>query len=414
MIESLESIKSKRFQDLWTAFGYYYLSLILIFMGVEFGYYCVSLCREHPDSQTRTDVLSCYANWDGRWYQRISTEGYTYHPDKMSSVAFFPLYPTLASFFVKVFGLRSEWALLIVSHMALIGAYFLFLRYQRTRTMESSEDDIQNAVLVFAFFPMTFFFRMTYTESLFILLLIASLLAMRKNASLLLISILIALTIAARSVGVALLPVFVLYLWETSTAKKDFIKKSVIYIPLCFLGLAAYMTFLALAFFDPLAFSQTQKHWVHRHDLVTVWDKLAALVTLQPLRDNFDPNNTNYWENPRNGFLEWLNIRLLNLFYWFFAVVLIIIGWRKKWINRYEITLSLFLLAIPALTIGISQSMTSQGRYIAVVFPVYIVLGKMFTISFRLSQRTTSVLVAVMLLFLFVYTSLFASWYWFY
>ena len=169
MINSSPHSRKKR-HDFWTALGYYYFTLIIVMMGVEFGYNYVSLFREHPDSPTRTDVLSCYANWDGRWYQRISTEGYTYSPDQMSSVAFFPLYPLLASFFVKVFSLRSEWALLIVSHSTLIGAYFLFLRYMRSRSRESTEDDLQNALLAFAFFPMTCFFRMTYTESLFVLL----------------------------------------------------------------------------------------------------------------------------------------------------------------------------------------------------------------------------------------------------
>jgi len=280
--------------------------------------------------------------------------------------------------------------------------------------MESSEDDAQNALLALAFFPMTFFFRMTYTESLFVFLLIASLLAMRKNASLVLISLLIALAISTRSVGVALIPVFALHLWEISSSKTEFFRKSIFYFPLCFLGLIAYMTFLALFFSDPFAFSQTQKHWVHRHDLISAWDQLQALFTLQPIRDNFDPGKTSYWGNPKNGFLEWLNIRFLNLFYWFFAVFLIILGWRKKWLNRHEIILAILLLGIPALTIGINQAMTSQGRYMAVVFPIYIVLGKLLTISSRFSQRIFSAIVAVMLLFLFIYTSLFASWYWYY
>ena len=405
----------KRSSDLWTALGYYYFTLVIIIMGMEFGYHYVALYKAHPDSQTLTDVLSCYANWDGRWYQRIATEGYTYSPNQMSSVAFSPLYPLLASFFVKIFNLRSEWALLIVSHAALIGAYFLFLRYLRARSTESSEDDAQNALLAFAFFPMTFFFRMTYTESLFVLLLIASLLAIRKNVSLFLISLLIALAIVTRSVGVALVPVFLLHLWEISRSKTDFVKKSILYIPLCFLGLIAYMTFLALAFSDPFAFSQTQQHWVYRHGLYTSWDKLKALVTLLPLRDNFDPSMGGaYWGYPDNGFLEWLNIRFVNLFFWFFAVFLTIIGWRKKWLNRHEIILATLLLAIPVLTIGISQAMTSQGRYMTVAFPIYIVFGKMLTISFRFSQRISSILVAVMLLFLFIYTSLFAAWHWYY
>jgi hypothetical protein len=404
--------RTSRFQDLLTAMVFYYLTTLIVFFGVEFGYHYVKTCTLHPDHKTRTDVLSCYANWDGRWYQRIATEGYTYDPNSMSSVAFFPLYPLLASGIHHSTGMRSEWALLIVSHLALIASYYLFLRYLRIRReSQGSEKVVQYGFMAMVFFPTTFFFHMTYTESLFLLLLLATLFAIRLEKPLLLIAALIGLATATRPVGVALGPVFVLHLWNVSRSKTDFFLKSLIYGPICLSGLIAYMTYLGWIFSDPFAFAQTQKHWAMQHDITSLGDRLWCLITLQPLTDNFDPENPAYFGRPRNGLVDWLNIRLINVAYFLLAVGMITVGSIKKWLTRDEIILSLFLLLIPLCTNGIVQGLTSHARFIAVIFPIYIVMGRLL---YKMGWQGSTLVFCFMAIFLFIYSTQFAAWYWFF
>ena len=391
---------------------YYYLSLLIVGMGVEFGYYYLQLHKAHPDSGTRTDMLSCYANWDGRWYQRIASDGYTYSQDHMSSVVFFPLYPKIASVLIRVFGLRSEVALLIVSHTALIGAFYLFLRYLRIRRGNASDDDVSNSLLAFAFFPMTFFMRMTYTESLCVLLLIASLYAMATRKPLIFTAVLITLAILTRSVGAALVPVFVWHIWKCSRNKRDFLGKCAIYVPICFASLAFYMWYLDAAFGNMMAFSDAQIHWKLREDVVTLGDRLWCLLKLEPILDNFNPERSTWWAgDPRFGHIDWLNIRLVNLFWFFVTVTILLIGWRRRILLPNELILSAFLLLIPIMTIGVTQGMTSMGRYVTIIFPVYIVLGRWLS---GCSPRAMSMYTSVSILFMFIYSSLFAAWHWYY
>lgn len=401
-----------RKEDFLTTLVYYYISTLIVILGVEFGHHYVSLCTLHPSHSTRTDVLSSYANWDGEWYKRIATEGYSYDPDRMSSVAFFPLYPTIASPMVKLFGLRSEWALLIVSHTALFCSYFLFLRYLRVRTDQPmSEEHVQGSFTALVFFPMTFFFRMTYSESLFLLLILSTLMAIRLKKPLIIIALLIGLATATRSVGVLLGPVFVVHLWNESRSRREFFLRCLSFGPICLLGPIAYMVFLDLEYSDPFAFVQAQENWLVRHDLTTWGDRLWCLVTLQPILDNFNPDSVAYFGLPHNGILDWLNIRILNVGYFLFAVAVIGLGSLKKWLTRDEIILSSLLLMIPLLTNGIPHAMTSHARYMAIVFPFYIVLGRLLS---DLGRQFATISVAIMTLLLFIYSSLFASWYFFF
>jgi hypothetical protein len=57
------------------------------------------------------------------------------------------------------------------------------------------------------------------------------------------------------------------------------------------------------------------------------------------------------------------------------AAMLIALGSWRKWLTEYEISISIPLLLIPYLTRGYEMRMFSQGRFAAVVFPVYIALA---------------------------------------
>src|SRR5687767_3337620 len=81
---------------LFTAACLWCVSSVVVVIGVLCGVHLIRLCTVHPDSGLRDGVLRAFACWDGVWYCRIADGGYSYNPDAMSSVAFFPLYPSMA------------------------------------------------------------------------------------------------------------------------------------------------------------------------------------------------------------------------------------------------------------------------------------------------------------------------------
>ena len=411
---TIPTTSSLRRNDFLFALIFYYFSLWIVVYAVDFGYDYVTLHREHPDSATRTDTLSCYANWDGRWYERIATEGYMYHPEQMSSVAFFPLYPLLA-WFVTLTGLPARWALLLVSHFAMSGSCYFFLRYIRIRFQNETPKNFATlrkfSTTALVVFPATFYFRMAYTESLFLLLLISTLYSIQLKRSPLLIALLIGLATATRPVGVALVPIFLWHLWDRATSRSVFFVDVLFYGFVSISGLLAYMLFLGLSFGNPVAFSQTQVHWAMRHDINTIYEKLRFCVTFEPVWSNFDPRSPVYWNQKQFGSLEWLNPRILNVFYFLLFVGLYVYGCVKKWLSRDEVVLCFFLFLIPYLLQGPSQMLTSHMRYIGVVFPVYLVIGRILA---NVDRVISGLCIGIMMLLLFLYTALFASWYWLY
>lgn len=75
--------------------AFYYLTSLIVLVAVVFAVDFVPLCTRHSESRKRVDLLSGFAAWDGAWYVQIASAGYSYDPERMSSVAFFPLYPLL-------------------------------------------------------------------------------------------------------------------------------------------------------------------------------------------------------------------------------------------------------------------------------------------------------------------------------
>ncbi len=417
---------------------FYCLTSLIVVLAAAFAVDFVPLCTRHSGSARRVDLLSGLAAWDGEWYVRIASRGYSYDPDRMSSVAFFPLYPSLGGALVHTAGMRPEIALLVVSHGALIGVFFLLAAYVHQRFPGADAGLAEFAVLAMALFPTTFFFRMAYTESTFLLLMLWALYGMERGWGLIPIASIIGLTTAARTVGVALVPVFGLYLWQRlggeeaphlpgqkdGPARPDrppvparepggilsrWLAHFALLLPLCCWGLLAYMLFQWTAFGEPTAFLKTQTHWNERP--LSLREELIGAMTLEPLRAVYDPSSACYWGRvpPEQNAL--FNLKAANPVYFLGAVVLVGLGAYKRWVNGRELLLSVGLLSIAYFLQGPRTCMSSQARYAAVVFPMYIVLGHLL---YRLPPALATAILAISGLFLAIYSAMFVSWYWFY
>jgi len=65
--------------------------------------------------------------------------------------------------------------------------------------------------------------------------------------------------------------------------------------------------------------------------------------------------------------------------YFLIGVGLVIAGRWKNWLNSNETVVAALLILIPYVTRGFEMCMLSQGRFIAAVFPIYLVMGHLLS-----------------------------------
>lgn len=121
------------------------------------------------------NLVTAWERFDALWFLRIATAGYV---DGDGSAVFFPLFPLLIRGLSPILGGHPLAAAFLVSHAAAFGSmvalYFL-------TAGEFEERTARRAVLYLALFPTSFFLLAPYSESLFLLLVLASLWAARRR-----------------------------------------------------------------------------------------------------------------------------------------------------------------------------------------------------------------------------------------
>ena len=83
-------------------------------------------------------------------------------------------------------------------------------------------------------------------------------------------------------------------------------------------------------------------------------------------------------------------------------------GSSGRWLSLEEVSLGALLLLIPYVTRAYEMQMGSMGRFVAVVFPIYLVLGQLLV---RLPGPVRAALLSLSGLFLATYTALYAARY---
>lgn len=121
--------------------------------------------------------------WDCGWYLTIINQGYSVVDSAAqpgaTNWAFFPLYPLLVKALVALTGLDPRAAGMAISNACFLAALGLIYRY--TLAVGADRRAALFAVALIAFLPQGAVFSAVYTESLFLLLLVAAMLAMREG-----------------------------------------------------------------------------------------------------------------------------------------------------------------------------------------------------------------------------------------
>lgn len=298
---------------------------------------------------SETEMWNLLFRWDSNWYGRIAQLGYEYFPDKPSSAAFFPLYPLCVRLVGAITGAQVSLAGFLVSNTALLGAVILLRRLVALDFPAPSRVP-ERTVWLFLLCPVTFFYSSTYTESLFVLLSVAALLAARQRRWAL-AGLAGALLTATRTNGLIIL---VPLLWEAfgesrrssdSEIARGRILRSRWWLMVVPLGFVTFAGYLHFRFGDALAFAHAQATWLR----------------------SFGPPWSALW-NTWHGYPPGYGV-------WFLGaaaagVILFLVACRVRLRTSYLLYAGVMLLLLLSQTI-----LESLPRYLSVIFPLSIGLA---------------------------------------
>lgn len=325
---------------------------------------------ENYSQRQSWNVAEIHSRWDSNWYQDLVKKGYERKTDDtLSNLVFFPLYPLLMKITALFTGGNIILAGWIVSSIFLIGSCALLFKFVEKFHKDSNP---LYAVFLLLIFPTAFFLNAVYTESLFLFL---SLLVFyftfeKKYFWAGAIGLLAALT---RVTGILLfLPILMQFIIQEGYNFRS-LKKSwpLFFIPL---GTALFFAYHWIYFGDPLLFFKIESAWGRSFSLNADHFVLFSRASIA----NFS----------------------LDIFYLLFGIF--ITGWLLK-LKKYPYAVYM------ASTIGVAVAtgtLMSIGRYVLVLFPIYIVGASIKNEIVRYAW----IIISTMLMALNTY--LFVNWYW--
>ncbi len=309
-------------------------------------------------------VTDVWARWDSVWFLRIAEEGYGAHAN---DAAFFPLYPGLVGAAGRLLGGHYVAGGVLVSLLAGTGAFVLLWRLAEPRL---GADGARRALLYLALFPTSLFLGAVYSESLYLLLVVAAFL-LAERGRFPEAAVVAGLALLTRPTAAALLPPLALLAWRARGPR------GLAPLALAPLISLAYPLLLLWRVGDPFAFVSAQEHW-DRH--LSPLGPLGGVVEgvgagAAGVRQLWAGNDGRvYW----TAVTEWtpmqvaaINITLvlaLALFLW-----LTVVAWQ-----RFGAPYGLFAalsLAIPLSTPSDSWPLQSLTRFGLVVFPLFLALA---------------------------------------
>lgn len=311
-------------------------------------------------------VTDVWARWDSVFFLQVAKHGYDH--TVAATKAFFPLYPTLVGGLGRAFLGHYVLAGLAISLACCLGAFFLLYRIAEARL---GADGAHRALVYLAIFPMSLFLGAVYSESLYLLLVLAAF-VFAERGEWTRAGLVAGLALLTRSTAVALLPTLAVLAWRSPQRRRAF----------AWLGLAPalfaiYPLVLWLEVGDALAFQDAEGLW-RRHlspagPLGGIWDGLRA--GWAGVRQLVSGSHTHvYWTavhgiDPMRAAVENLEgLAFLVLF-----VALTVVAWR-----RFGAPYGLFAACSLALPLSVPSSwwpLQSMPRFGLVIFPLFLALA---------------------------------------
>jgi hypothetical protein len=283
---------------------------------------------------------------DGSWYLSVAQNGYEQRPfenEHAHNWAFFPLYPLAVRMAAMLTG---EYLLTAIALSNIFLFFALFVLHKTVLAFGYDQEIAGRTVFYTAIFPVSYFFSLPWTSSLFLLTVTAAFWAARREKWWWAGSF-AALTSATHYSGIFLFPSLMILYWQSMRPLK--FRASALGLLLAPAGLLAFMAYLYNVTGNALAFADVQSAWGVRWG-VFLWPLYGFLISPFALSEGW-------------------NFRLLNFAA---AVTALICGFVL--LRRREPALAFFTLIsviFPLSTI----TMEAQARYVMALFPVFIVLA---------------------------------------
>jgi hypothetical protein len=302
-----------------------------------------------------TDV---WARWDSDFFLRIAQNGYD-----DASAAFHPLYPALVAALGRAFFGHYVLAGLVVSLLSCLGSFVLLHRLAEERL---GPEGAYRSVLYLAVFPMALFLQAVYSESLFLLLVLASF-ALAERNRFAAAGLVAGLAILTRAAGLALIPALVLFAWRHRERLRS-LAGIALSVPVA----TVYPLVLWQQLGDPFAFTHAQDRWHRRVSpagpLGGIWDGLVA--GWRGLEQFVVGHGTQVpGANPMHAAAE--NVQALAFLVLFLALTAV--AWRRLG-APYGLFAALNL-AIPLSYPSSRWPLLSLPRFGLVIFPLFLALA---------------------------------------
>jgi hypothetical protein len=331
-----------------------------------------------------------FLRYDSGWYLTIARHGYRFDGNNLAQqpIVFYPVYPLLARFFHYAFGMDYNAAVFMVANVSILLAVLVCYRLL---SEDYGKQVSYTAIALLSFFPTSYFFSAGYTESLTFLLIVTTLLLL-KHKRFLLASCFAGLAAGTRATGlVLLLPI----LWELWRYYRPQPARLLAYAAGCMVlatsGFWLFVIFLWKSFGSPLAFASNQQAWDAGHS-----GDLLRAVTLRPFVEHLSDI---LYEGPVPNALD----------PWMFILFFALLVFFRKRISTSFVLFALGVLLLPYFTrAGSTVGFQSMLRYLVLAFPVFIIMADL------VKERAWAAfsLLGLFAGMLFMYSAMFAQWYW--
>jgi hypothetical protein len=316
-----------------------------------------------------------FARYDSGWYYGIARDGYRFAEGGRSNLAFFPLYPLLMRAVARLFGNRAYHfyiAGIVISWAAFVVAMVLLYRVAR---LDLSRRAANRAVLYASIFPFAFFYGVVYSESLFLMLMLAAVYGFRTRRWLI-GGVGGALASATRVNGVMMLPALAWIGWEQTRGDRRQRWYATAAVGLAAAGLAVYSVYVYSLTGSFIEWYHSITRWQYvpgTHGGGVFIGFLRALIVRPYAYLTQEPAAPYDLLNGGAGLMFLLAIPLV---------------WR-----RLGGAYGLLMLMNLALPVSAGQ-FEGLGRYCAVLFPAFIWLA-----TFRRSSVQTSITVVFAMMY---------------
>jgi hypothetical protein len=328
--------------------------------------------------------VEIFAAWDSGWYFDIARRGYYWNPDGQSSIAFFPLYPMLVRAGAWPFG-GTDRALWLSAIGVSAIAYFLALvaLHRFTERWSGDRETARRTVLYLSIFPFALFFTRVYAESVFLLTTIMAVSGAWEGrwwrAGLW-----GALATLARPNGILIGLPLMLLAWRDRPSLPALAHRSAALAPMP-AALGGFCLFAYSLSGDPLAWLNAQSQWGYSLGHPP-WQLLLSLLGRLLRHGGYDY----FFVSPMAPF---------RLFHGLAALLFLVL--TPTVFKRVGAAMGTYVLV--SLLVPLSgNALEGLGRYTAVLFPVFMVLGGLRSQRLHEALLIVSALLGSLFVVLFV------------